>query len=531
MDAAKAQESSLTAHELASFDGIEDEGRYNDVGTYDKGYTSKDQQDMQRMGKRQELIRNFRPLSALAFTALLQATWEFLLIANTQVLVCGGLAGFFWTYIWTFIGFGIVMTSLAEMASMCPTSGGQYHWVSEFAPPEYQKGLSYLTGWMSTLSWQAGTASGSFLTGTIIQALIQINNPDYDPTAWQGTLLVFAMVLVLWVANTWGARDLPLIQNVLLIVHVFAFLAVIIVLWVMAPRNSAKVAFTQFTQEGGWSSMGLALMVGQISAIYGSLCSDCTAHMAEEVTDAGRNVPNAMFWAYVSNGILGFILIITYNFTMTDVDAALNDPTEYPFIWLFRQAVSTGGVNALTIIILILVIASNISFNASTSRQTFAFARDKGLPFSSWIGKVHPTLHIPANAVALTCICSCLLALINIGSSTAFNAIISLQVCALMFSYTISISCVLFRRLYHPELLPQARWSLGKWGIPINAIGILYSIFAFFWSFWPNQTPVDAESFNWAIVLFAGTMIICGTMYFVHDRKVYTGPVVDVSRN
>ncbi|OAL24287.1 hypothetical protein AYO20_10714 [Fonsecaea nubica] len=524
----KVADASLTARELASFDGIEDEGCYNDVGILDKGYTTKDQRDMQRLGKRQELIRNFRPISALAFTALLQATWEFLLIANTQVLVDGGIAGFFWTYVWTFIGFGIVMTSLAEMASMAPTSGGQYHWVSEFAPPRYQKSLSYLTGWFSTLSWQAGTASGSFLTGTIIQALIQINNPDYEPTAWQGTLLVFAMVLVLFVANTWGARDLPLIQNVLLIVHVFGFFAVIIVLWVMAPRNSVKVAFTQFSNEGGWSSMGLALMIGQISAIYGSLCSDCTAHMAEEVKDAGRNVPNAMFWAYISNGVLGLVLVVTYNFALTDVDAALNDPTEYPFIWIFRQAVSTGGVNALTILILILVIASNISFNASTSRQTFAFARDRGLPFSNWIGAVNPKLHIPANAVTLTCIISCLLAIINIGSSAAFNAIISVQVCALMFSYTISISCVLYRRVYHPELLPKARWSLGKLGVPINVFSVVYSLFAFFWSFWPNGTPVDAESFNWSVVLFFGVMIISGVFYVVQGRKVYTGPVVTV---
>lgn len=27
-----------------------------------------------------------------------------------------------------------------------PTAGGQYHWVSEFAPPRMQELLSYLTG-------------------------------------------------------------------------------------------------------------------------------------------------------------------------------------------------------------------------------------------------------------------------------------------------------------------------------------------------------------------------------------------------
>jgi hypothetical protein len=38
--------------------------------------------------------------------------------ANTQGLVDGGLAGLFWSYIWSFIGMSLVMASLAEMASM-----------------------------------------------------------------------------------------------------------------------------------------------------------------------------------------------------------------------------------------------------------------------------------------------------------------------------------------------------------------------------------------------------------------------------
>lgn len=44
-----------------------------------KGYTRADRADMSRMGKVQELRRNYRPLSALAFTVILQGTWEVLL--------------------------------------------------------------------------------------------------------------------------------------------------------------------------------------------------------------------------------------------------------------------------------------------------------------------------------------------------------------------------------------------------------------------------------------------------------------------
>jgi hypothetical protein len=66
--------------------------------------------------------------------------------------------------------------------------------VSEFAPPEWQRPLSYLVGWMSTLSWQAGNAADCFLTGTMAQALIVFNKPNYEPQKWQGMLIVFAMV-------------------------------------------------------------------------------------------------------------------------------------------------------------------------------------------------------------------------------------------------------------------------------------------------------------------------------------------------
>jgi hypothetical protein len=72
---------SLELNEVNPKDNVEE-----DAGTPEEyvdgidGYTKRDYRHMTRMGKRQELMRNFRPLSALSFTVLLQATWEFLLM-------------------------------------------------------------------------------------------------------------------------------------------------------------------------------------------------------------------------------------------------------------------------------------------------------------------------------------------------------------------------------------------------------------------------------------------------------------------
>lgn len=165
------------------------------------------------------------------------------------------------------------MLSLAEMSSMAPTAAGQYHWVSEFSPSIVQKPLSYFIGWMSTLSWQAGTASGPFLVGTLIQSSAVVIYPDYAPTNWQGTLMVIAVTFLVWALNVWGTQLMPMFQNIMLVVHIFGFLAIIIVFWVLSPRASAQVTFTEFKNIGGWSSTGLALMVGQLSAIYACICT------------------------------------------------------------------------------------------------------------------------------------------------------------------------------------------------------------------------------------------------------------------
>lgn len=125
---------------------------------------------------------------------------------------------------------------------------------------------------MSTLSWQAGTASGPFLVGTLIQSCAVIMYPEYEPTNWQATLMVIGVTAVVWGLNIWGADLMPIFQNVMLVFHVFGFLATIVVLWVLSPRSSAEVTFKEFKNYGGWNSQGLSLMVGQIAAIYACIC-------------------------------------------------------------------------------------------------------------------------------------------------------------------------------------------------------------------------------------------------------------------
>jgi choline transport protein len=141
---------------------------------------------------------------------------------------------------------------------------------SEFAPASYQKSLSYFVGWLSALGWQASIALTSFAAGNITLELASVMHPTYTPALWHGTLMTILMAVLAVMVNTLGAKRLPMLEAAILLLHVFGFFAVLIPLWVIAPKISAKEAFTSFSNTGGWSSIGAAVVIGQLTAV-GSL--------------------------------------------------------------------------------------------------------------------------------------------------------------------------------------------------------------------------------------------------------------------
>lgn len=248
---------------------------------------------------------------------------------------------------------------------------------------------------MCVLSWQSNSAAAGFLASSIIQVLAYTNDPtapDPDPftVRWQGTLLSIGCLLIVAAANIWATRLLPITQYLLFFLHTAGYIVLIMLFWALPKKHvPASEVFRKFENIGDWSSIGLALMVGQISAAYALVSSDAAAHLSEEVKDAGFTVPRSMVWAFVINVCMGLLFIISFLFAMPNVQDAVNYAGgTFSFFYVYTQMMPQAGVNGVGIIGIILLIGGNININASTARQTFAFARDDGMPFSAWISKV-----------------------------------------------------------------------------------------------------------------------------------------------
>ena len=83
------------------------------------------------------------------------------------------------------------------------------------------------------------------------------------------------------------------------------------------------------------------------------------------------------------NGLLGFGFLIGLLFSTTNIEAALNSPTGVPIIQLLYDALqSKTATTAVVSLFVLLGICAEMGMIASTSRLTWSFARDRGLPLS-----------------------------------------------------------------------------------------------------------------------------------------------------
>jgi choline transport protein len=119
------------------------------------------------------------------------------------------------------------------------------------------------------------------MVGTIIQGLIALNVSDYVWHNWHGTLLTIAAISFSIAFNTVLAFQLPLIEGIVLVLHLAGIFAIIIPLWVMAPRAKPYAALLEFSNNGGWPSTGLSAMIGLTTPLSVLIGYDCSVHMCK----------------------------------------------------------------------------------------------------------------------------------------------------------------------------------------------------------------------------------------------------------
>lgn len=550
-----------------------------------------DGQALARLGKKQVLKRRFGFLSIFGFAVAELITWETVLVLFSQSFSNGGPAGACYGYLAAGFSTMSVYIVISELASMAPIAGGQYYWVYQLAPLRWKKLSSYLIGWLNTLAWIATIATETIFLGTIIEGLIILERPGFATERWHNTLWAWAVVAVAIFVNVVVPNVLPRLEIGILVIHLTSFVAIIVTLLVLSPKSSPSWVFGATLNGGGWPTMGVSWCVGFIGNVATFVGADASVHMAEEIENAAVNLPRAIFAGMGINSLLGFAMMLTILFCLGDSESVLKSPTGLPFIQIYYNVTASyAGVAVMVCIGIALTVAACVGIITTASRMTWAFARDRGLPLSGILQKVDKRTQVPVISCLVVCGLACALTLIYIGSTTAFNDVISLTITGFYSTYLLPSAFLLYHRIKgdirphgslvegvetaspadrHPKQvtqmtsntspekraqdadacpetdhteLPQlsmedsvaeAPLIWGPWRVPgilgtlNNAYSCVYMVFVLFWSVWPPETPVDYTTMNYSVVVTSGVLILSAVWYLVRARKEYDGPVID----
>jgi amino acid transporter len=279
----------------------------------------------------------------------------------------------------------------------------------------------------------------------------------------------------------------------------------------------------------------LAAMFMSLFVIYGF---DTASTLAEETKDPRRQAPKAVLYAVVGAFIIGGVFLLGTLIAIPNMHTAITGNGGLG--WNPANVIEANFPSAFATLYLFVVSAAIfvccLSILAATIRLCFGMSRDNTLPFSKTWSKVSPTLHTPVFA----CIIVALLAAVPFLKYSGAGIIAIAATGLIYFSYFLG-NLVIMRARARGWPRTTAPFRLGRWGILVNVLALLYGgamIINFAWprvasNPKPNQTGgllsfgmswLDSIPILWSVFLF---IVIIGVIYYLAaGRRKEFAPVV-----
>lgn len=321
----------------------------------------------------------------------MQCAWEATGFGIQLSLANGGAASLLYGTLLAGTGSLLIALSLGEMASIDPAVGAQYRWSAKFAPrwPEF---WGLFQGWITVFAWLASTSANPSYLAMGIQALAQLNYPEYEPAAWHTTLIMCATVIPAVVVNLWLRRIITPMEWIGAVGHGVFWIVSMATLAATGTRASHSSVWANLTHgvDGGWVSSGVAFGVGMVPATFPLTSFDGIIHMSKDVRNPKKNVPRAMAFSVALNAAMQFVwLVVALYYGFGDSDAIANAPGGLTIVGIYLGATKSKAATSILITFhLIILYISMFNIMASTARLAWAFSRNNGLPFSKFFSHV-----------------------------------------------------------------------------------------------------------------------------------------------
>ncbi|GAA0158234.1 hypothetical protein LIER_15317 [Lithospermum erythrorhizon] len=495
---------------------------------------------LNELGYKQELKRDLSVLSSFALTfSIISVVTGITTMYNTG-LNFGGPVSLVYGWLITGTMTMFVGLSMSEICSSYPTSGGLYYWSAKLAGPNWAPFASWVTGWFNVVGQWAVTTSVDYSLAEMIQVMILLatggkNGGGYEASKYVVIALHAGILLTHAVLNSLSISWLSFFGKVAAAWNILGVFILMIIIPVVTPdRADAKFVFTHFNTDNGDGihSKFYIFTLGLLISQYTILGYDASAHMSEETKNADKNGPKAIISSIGISIIVGLAYILGITFAVNNIPELLsedNDAGGYVIAQILYQAFKSrygngvGGIVCLGIPAIAIYFAGMGSLT-SNSRMLYAFSRDGAMPLSPLWHKVNKQ-EVPLNAVWLSAIIAFSMALPSLGSSVAFQAMVSIATIGLYISYALPI---FFRVALARQSFTPGPFSLGRYGVFVGWTAILWVATISVLFSLPVSYPITDQTLNYTPVAVGGLALIIVSSWVLNARHWFKGPVNNI---
>jgi len=484
------------------------------------GAGSGDSSELAEFGYKQELDRSLGSFSSFAagfsYISILTGVFE---LFGFGFLNAGPAV--WWSWLIVFAGQMCVALCFAELAGQFPLAGSVYQWSKRIGVDF----LSWMTGWILII--------GSIVTVAAVAVAWQVVLPQvttklqfiggaanagtYSTPDGAKNALILGAILVTFatIINMMGVRIMAFINNFGVIVELIFSTILVILLIFHFTRGPGVVGHTLGTGAGhSWGYFG-AFLIGGIMSAYVMYGFDTAGTLAEETNDPRRAAPPAILRALATAALIGALLILFALMSVKNIHDKNIGLLGLPYI--IKQALGSTTGNVFLIASAIAITVCCLAVCTACIRMLFSMARDGRLPFGSHLARVSGRARVPIIPALFVGICSLALLAVNLANQSAFLTLTSVAIIMFYLPYLAVTGSMLWRRLRGewPRTEHGPYFNMGRWGLVVNVIAVVYGAVIAFQIAWPRAVVYGTKwYFRFGAYEFIGVSFIIGCLYY-----------------
>ncbi|MFD1210577.1 APC family permease [Arthrobacter sp. GCM10027362] len=443
-----------------------------------------------------------------------------------------------WSWPIVFVGQLMVALCFAELAGRYPVAGSVYNWAKRLSSGTY----AWLAGWLLLISsMMALGAVALALQITLPQIwsgfqIIGDGTGEYD-FAVNGVLLASIMIGVSTLINAFGVKLMTLINSVGVFVELVAAVLLVLALGWHVVRGPEVLFDTAGYGEGHPLGFFGVFLIGAMASGYVMYGFDTASSLGEETKDPKRTAPKAILRAVTASFVLGGLILLGGLLAAPDLSDPKVGSADGGLQYVVLSVLGGPFGKAFLVCIVVAVVVCTLAVHAAAIRMMFAMARDNNLPFSRQLSKVDPVRRTPTVAAIVIGVIAVIPLVVNVMQPAIFTIMSSISIVLIYLSYLLVTVPLLRNRFLRKwplkeEAAGKAGFSLGKWGLPVNILAVLWGGAMTLNLIWPrqeiyNSVPPFEWYLQWGGVLFVGAVVIGGALLYRLKIRHQTGVLVE----